>query len=280
MASPSQDDRISVVIVTRDRYPALHQTLVRLTALPDHAPIVVVDNGSSDGTAEAIRRDWPQVRLIALGRNLGAAGRTAGILAANTEYVAFSDDDSWWAPGSLDRAVRLFHDAPRLGLLAARLLIEPDGREDPLCAIMAAGPPLGVVPGGYRITGFIACAAVVRSAAYLAVGGFHPRFGIGGEEDLLATDLTSAGWQCAYSAELLAHHAPSRGDARPGRRVREVRNALWTAWLRRSPAGVARRTVHALRSGYDRRTALAGLGAALHGLPWVLRERCHPQSDP
>ncbi len=273
MASLPQDDRISVVIVTRNRYPSLRRTLARLTALPDRAPIVVVDNGSTDGTAEQLRRGWPDVRLIALRRNLGAAGRTAGVLAAATEYVAFSDDDSWWAPGSLERAVRILDAAPRLGLLAGRLLIEPGGQEDPVCASMAAGPPLGDVPGGHRVTGFIACAAVVRSAAYLAVGGFHPRFGVGGEEDLLADDLASAGWQCAYSAELLAHHAPSRADARPGRRVREVRNALWTAWLRRHPAGLARHTVHALRSELDRRTALAGLGAALRGLPWVLRER-------
>ena len=153
--------RISVVVVSRDRRDSLLETLARLAALPERPPVVVVDNGSTDGTVEAVRRAWPGVSLVPVGRNLGAAGRTLGVLAAGTPYVAFSDDDSWWEPGALGRAAEIFDATPSLGLLAARIVVSPGGRDDPVCAAMAAGPPSAVVPGGYDVLGFVACGAAV-----------------------------------------------------------------------------------------------------------------------
>ncbi len=60
--------------------------------------------------------------------------------------------------------------------------------------------PLPVEPDlpGPPVLGFLACAAIVRRKAYLEVGGFDPRMMIGGEEELLAADLASAGWGLAY----------------------------------------------------------------------------------
>jgi GT2 family glycosyltransferase len=259
---------ITVVVVTRNRRPQLSQTLLRLRNLPERPPVVVVDNGSGDGTADEVRRSGAV--LIRCERNLGAAGRTLGVRAARTPYVAFCDDDSWWAPGSLPRAVERFAGAHRLGLLAARVVVEPGGTDDPVCAQLAAGP---YSPAGRRIMGFLACGAVVRRSAYLGVGGFHPQFGVGGEEDLLALDLTVHGWWCCYAPELVAHHAPTSTPRGTARRRREARNALWTAWLRRRPAGLLRRTSAVLRAGWRDPQTWVGTGAAVAGLPWVLAQR-------
>src|ERR1700712_420557 len=98
----------TVVMATRDRRQQVLGTLSRLTALPDQPPIILVDNGSADGTASAVRDRFPSVRVLELGENLGATGRTVGVRAAETPYVAFSDDDSWWAPGALQTAEVLF----------------------------------------------------------------------------------------------------------------------------------------------------------------------------
>jgi GT2 family glycosyltransferase len=232
-----------------------------------------VDNGSSDGTVRALSGQ-PGVRVIAAGRNLGAAGRTLGAEQAESRYIAFADDDSWWAPGALRTAGALFDAHPRLGLLVARTLVGPTEDEDPLNAPLAAAP-LGHeadLPGP-TVLGFLACAAVVRRHAFLQAGGFHPRFGVGGEEQLLALDLLSAGWGLAYVPTVVAHHHPADGGQRAGRRARMLRNTLWTTWLRRRLPAAARATGAAARAATHDAAIRRGLLEAAAGLPWVLTSR-------
>jgi N-acetylglucosaminyl-diphospho-decaprenol L-rhamnosyltransferase len=252
---------VTAVVVTRDRAADLERTL------PHHeAPVVVVDNGSSDATAEVARRHGALV--FELGHNRGAAGRTVGVRAATTPYVAFADDDSWWAPGSLARAAAVLDAHPEVAVVAARVLVGQSGQLDAVCALMAASP-LPPTAAGPAVLGFVACGAVVRRAAYLEVGGFSDHFGIGGEEELLALDLAAAGWQLAYVDALVVHHHPSVSRDPRRRAVVQHRNALWTAWLRR-PVRVGVSTVLGSCRAKDRR---AGLLQALRGLPWVLRQR-------
>jgi GT2 family glycosyltransferase len=260
---------IGVVIATRNRRASVLATLDRLAELPERPPVVLVDNGSGDGTPRAVRRRHPDVKVMELRANAGAAGRNAGVRAHDAPLVAFSDDDSWWEPGALARAVATFARSRRLGLVAARVLVGPERRLDPTCAAMRRSP-LPRAPGlsGPQVLGFVACGAVVRRGAFLSVGGFHPRLGVGGEEALLALDLAAAGWRLAYCDEVVAHHHPSGAGAgaRAGRRDTQARNDLWTAWLRRP-----------VRRALARTLALAGrpatLLAAARGLPWVVRER-------
>jgi GT2 family glycosyltransferase len=265
---------VSVVIATRNRGPELLGTLARLRALPERPPIVVVDNGSADGTAELVRGSYPAVRVVALRRNLGGAARTVGARLVDSPYVAFSDDDSWWAPGALGRAVELLERHPRLAVLAARVLVGPEERLDPTCREMAHSPlpPAPDLPGP-PVLGFIACGAVVRRDAFLEVGGFHVRLGVGGEEELLSIDLAARGWGLAYVEEVVAHHHPSPSRDPSGRRRVQVRNALWSAWLRRPLDGAARRTAHLVALALHQPGASSGLLLAMLGLPWVLRER-------
>jgi N-acetylglucosaminyl-diphospho-decaprenol L-rhamnosyltransferase len=263
---------VGVVIATRNRERSLQRTLVELLALPERPPIVLVDNGSTDDTVAVARAAG--VRVIALGENIGPAARTVGVRALDTEAIAFADDDSWWAPGALAAAVALLREHPHLALIAARILVGEDERLDPTCAEMARSP-LAAASGlpGRPVLGFIACGAVVRRAAYLEVGGFERRFGFGGEEQLLALDLAAAGWQLAYVPEIVAHHHPSRAAAGRDRRpATEVRNLLWSTWLRRALGPALATTV---RVGVS--SVLTGQGRAvvqaLRGLPWALRRR-------
>jgi N-acetylglucosaminyl-diphospho-decaprenol L-rhamnosyltransferase len=197
---------VTVVIATRDRCPTLLSTLERLRALPDAPALVVVDNGSADGTAAAVRRVAPEARVIALPGNLGVAARNVGMQAATTPLVAFCDDDSWWSPGALTRAARHFAGHPQLGLLAGRILVTPEERLDATCERMARGPRLPGAPGP-AVAGFLACAVVFRRDALLATGGFEERFGIGGEEALLTMDLLALGWTASYADDVVARTA-------------------------------------------------------------------------
>ncbi|MBD0283404.1 MAG: glycosyltransferase [Thermoleophilaceae bacterium] len=261
-----------VVVATHNRRERVLATLDRLAELQPEAPVVVVDNGSRDDTATHVRRRHPRIELIPLSRNIGAAARTIGARALAVPLVAISDDDSWWAAGALRRAAQLFARRPQLGLIAARILVGEEERLDPTCEDMRRSP-LPRDPGlpGPAVLGFVACGSIVRRSAFLGVGGFHPRLGLGGEEHLLALDLASAGWELAYVDDVVAHHHPAEGGRSARSRVQR-RNALWTLWLRRRLPSAIRHTARIARVARTGGQAGA-LSAAARGLPWILRER-------
>lgn len=103
---------VGIVIATRNRRASLAVTVRNLLALPERPDVLVVDNASTDDTRAMLARDFPQVRVLPLPYNRGALARTHGVRALDTPYVAFSDDDSWWAPGALGAAARHFDDHP------------------------------------------------------------------------------------------------------------------------------------------------------------------------
>lgn len=265
-------DQVTLVIITRDRHADLLHTLAILQATQPASPVIVVDNASTDGTPGHVRRAFPQVTVIEAGENRGAAGRTLGVQQARTPYVAFNDDDSWWDAEALCRAVEIFAAYPRVACLAGQVRVGQQQALEPTCLYMRASPlPSPELPGP-AVLGFLCCAAIVRREAYLQVGGFHRRFGVGGEETLLAIDLRRAGWQCVYVDNLVVHHFPSPVRDRNGRLVHQTRNELWTAWLRRPATRALHATAHHLQrlpGGVQVRV----LAQALGGLPWALRER-------
>jgi GT2 family glycosyltransferase len=261
------------VIATRDRRKQLEVTLDRLSELPERPAVVVVDDGSTDAVAAAALRHPIGATVIELAENRGAAARNAGVAAAPTEYVAFSDDDSWWQPGALAKAESLLDGDPSLALIAARVLVGPERRLDPTSAVMARSP-LGRdrdLPGP-SVLGFLACGAIVRRSAFLAVGGFEPRLGIGGEEELVALDLAARGQRLAYVEDVVAIHVPT-SSPRPGRVRDTLRNSLIVAWLRRPPVDALHRSARLLARHGDRRQAAFALFDALRETRWVLRER-------
>jgi GT2 family glycosyltransferase len=261
-------------MITHNRREEVLTSLGHLTRLPEHPSLFVVDNGSSDGTAEAVLRRFPQIKVLAAGGNLGAAARNLGVRAVEAPYIALCDDDTWWAPGSLAHAAALFEAHPRLAVATARILVGSQEVEDPICAELERSPlPAEEGMPGAPLLGFMAGASMVRRSAFLAAGGFEPRFFIGGEEELLAADLVAAGWWLCYVPRLVVHHHPSTRRDASGRRWRLLRNALWSAWLRRPLSGVLRKTGRLVGSAPRTRETCRGLAAAVAGLPWVLRQR-------
>lgn len=272
MSSP--DPRTGVVVITWNRRAEVLGALDRLRGLPEQPPVVVVDNASTDGTAQAVRERHPWVDLVVAPRNLGAVGRNVGVERLGTPYVAFCDDDTWWAAGSLERAADVLDAHPQVGVLTARIVVEPAGTEDPIVAELR-GSPVPTAPGlpGPALGSFLAGASVVRRSAFLAAGGFHERLWLGGEEELLAADLATAGWELCYREDLTVHHHPSTVREHHRRRRDGIRNTLWFTWLRRPLRPALRRTAEVLAGVPRDRVSLAGVAAAVAGLPWVLRER-------
>jgi len=212
------------------------------------------------------------VHHIPLALNLGGAARNLGVQALDADFIAFLDDDTWPSPDALRRAVSFLRRHPDVGVVAAHVLVEPDGRVDPVCTEMARGA-LGRVDGGFRVTGFLAGASVVRSDALVAVGGFHRAFGVGGEEELVAWDLLDDGWSLVYLPDVVVHHHPSKARDPVQRALREARNRVWSAWMRRSARDAARRTLVELRAALRTSTVFALTRAIGRGIPMVVAER-------
>jgi GT2 family glycosyltransferase len=267
------ESRTTVVIATRNRAAELTRTLGCLSGL--NVPIIVVDNGSDDDTVAMVRSGFPSVTVVPLRRNHGAVARNIGARLASTPYVAFSDDDSWWANGALRIAEAAFDRHPDVGLIAARTLVGEPGRPDPVTALLADSP-LGCEPDlpGPSVLGFLGCSALVRRRAFLDVGGFSPLLFFVGEERLLSWELAAAGWKLCYLGTVIAHHHPSshRQPSSTRRRV-ELRNRLLMAWLRRPAPSAWAATVALARSALTDPLAATALITALSRLPRALAGR-------
>jgi GT2 family glycosyltransferase len=259
--------------VTRNRSPELRRTLGKLAELEEKPTLMVIDNGSSDDSPAMVRSCFPAAGLISLPRNRGPWARNLGVARSATEYVAFSDDDSWWEPGALRTACALLDANPGVGLVAGRTLVGPDAAEDPLNAVLASSPLSREGLPGPRVLGFLGCAAVVRRAAFLEAGGYCGLLGIGGEEELLAADLAAAGHHAVYAPDVIARHYPSPVRDVPARQATERRNQVLTSWLRR-PAGHALASTASLaglaRGDLIARRALTGV---VRSLPRALARR-------
>jgi GT2 family glycosyltransferase len=272
-AGPYGDGRFTVVIMTRNRRPELLRCLGRMTALPERPSIVVADNGSADGSADAVAAAFPDVRVLRAARNLGAVARNRAVREVTTPYVAFCDDDTWWEPGALATAADVLDAHPGLASVTGRIVVA-SGEEDPIVGELRDSPvpAPGWLPGP-ALLGILAGATMLRVAAFADAGGFSPRLWLGGEEELLAIDLAARGWWMCYREDVVVHHAASAARDPRRRRRLGIRNTLWTTWLRRPPRSALRRTRTILADvPRDRATALA-VAEAVAGLSWVLRER-------
>ena len=121
---------LSVCIVNWNTRELLAACLAYLQAHPYCGPcqVVVVDNGSQDGSAELVRSRFPQVRLIANETNLGyAAATNQALRASEGELLLLLNADTQVRPGALDALAACLQRHPRAGAVSAHLLHADDG---------------------------------------------------------------------------------------------------------------------------------------------------------
>lgn len=264
------DASTTVVLLTYNCAHRIARILDRLEALG--VPIIAVDNGSSDGTA-ALLHARTGIDVVALPKNIGAAGRNEGARRAHTPYVAFCDDDGWYERDGLVTASTLLDRYPRLAVVNARILVGPDNYLDPISGEMAESPiPERDGVPGIPILGFMGGASIMRVSAFLGVGGYDERYFMGGEEETVAVPLAMAGWALRYVPEVVMHHEPSLANATRFRAL-GMRNTIVTAWLHRSIRHAARWTLFTLADQPKNGDYLRGIGLVIRAVPWVIRER-------
>jgi N-acetylglucosaminyl-diphospho-decaprenol L-rhamnosyltransferase len=274
------NQRVSIVVITRNRERELCHTLEALCNLPERARVIVVDNGSTDDTAAAARR-FPRVEVVEAGQNLGAAARQVGLDAAVTPYVAFADDDVRWQAGSLALGCDLLERFPHVAVITAKVLLYDTDGIDETCLEMARSPlPTDGGSPGPCVLGFLAGASIVRRTALLpAMRSFPERLLIGGEEEWISAHLAANGSRMCYVEELVARHYPSLVRNAEQRRRRQIRNAIWFAWLRRPIRSALRRTLRIVIAARQDGIGVWPCFAALVLLPKMIGERRVVPSD-
>jgi GT2 family glycosyltransferase len=130
----SPEPQVSVVIVG---HRARDLVLQCLESLREHAGLpyeaIVVDDGSADGTADAVRASHPDTQVVAKPVNQGlAAGRNSALPLVRAPKVLMLDSDTRVTPGALETMVDVLDRDPKIGLIGPKL-VYPDGRVQPSC---------------------------------------------------------------------------------------------------------------------------------------------------
>lgn len=273
---------------------------LRRQTLADHE-VILVDNGSSDGSQAYVREAFPEVRLIELGENRGFTGAcNAGYAAARGEFICLLNNDTEADSRWLAEIVACFARHPQVGAVASRMMLF-DQRDH----FHTAGDYYRVdgIPGNrgvwQRDIGqydreepvFSACggAAGYRRAMLQEIGFLDDAFFFSCEDVDLAWRAQLAGWEVMYAPRAIVYHKlkASGGGGVVGS-YHDGRNFLYVIWknypiplLRRHAGDIARAQLRlsgeALRAwrGAAARARLRGQLAGLLGLfrMWPARRR-------
>lgn len=236
------------------------------------AEIVVLDNASEDGSAEAVRERFPHVRLIAQDFRAGfGANHNTVIRATSGRYVYVLNEDTTAEDWGFDRLVDFLDEHPRVAALGPRLLY-PDGRSQdsawrfptPLVSALGlatlgkAGVKQSRGDRPRQVDWVTGAALLLRRQALDEVGLFDEGFFLYSEEVDLQFRLRRAGWEvCFFPDATVVHHESQFSATVPERRINEMWRSRHRYWHKHHSGGGAR--VAALLTGaqYAARAALS-----------------------
>jgi N-acetylglucosaminyl-diphospho-decaprenol L-rhamnosyltransferase len=222
---------VAVAVVSHQTRDLLRDCLASLRP-ESPASLVVVDNGSTDGTAAMVRAEFPEARLIVEESNpgFGAAANRALAEAGGAPFALLLNADTRVRPGALRALADCLEAHPRAAVAGPRL-VNPDGSLQPSCFPFLGTPRLMLektplaralarVPvlrdrwllsrSGHdrpRVVPWVLGAAMAfRRAAFEAVGGFDPTFFMYSEEIDLCWRLKEAGWEVRFTPDATVVH--------------------------------------------------------------------------
>ncbi len=207
----------SVIILTFNRREAVARTLREL-ALQSFTDITVVDNASTDGTADLLAREFPDVRVIALPRNVGVTGYNIGVRAATGEHVLILDDDSWPDRGVVHAACDFLAANSRTAAVAL-LPRHPASFRDEWSFAPKVARSFWPVMG---------CGNLVRKDAWQAVGGYEELFFLYRNDTDLALKLLASGRDVYFNPAWVVWHDSPAATQKSERWLKfATRNWVW-----------------------------------------------------
>lgn len=267
MASDSQQrsgDRATVLIATKNRKDELRRAVESALIQEGSPEILVMDDGSTDGTAEMIERDFPSVRLVRSEVSRGqCVQRNIGAALATGEILIGMDDDALFVSEATVRQTIADFEEEAIGVVAI-----------PFRDHRAVGSwEEQLAPDRDQIwvsNTFVAAAYAVRRDQFIACGGFRESLFRAGEEGELSLRMLSAGLVTRIgTADPMEHHESTRRVRSEILRL-EARNEMLVAWCLVPGRFLAGRwskiIANHLLLGLRRRMPMASLRGVAEGL--------------
>lgn len=246
----------SIVIVNWNGLSLLQQHLshvVELTQAEDSGhEIIVVDNGSTDGSVAMVRDRFPGVRILALPENFGfSKGNNLGAREARNPILVFMNNDVRPMPGFLAPVLKWFSE-PDVFAVAMKSLVPADDMQEeatmrlalrwgwwgfvPDARVLRGGP--GPIPILHACAGMAACDRL----KFLELGGFDEMFSPVYWEDFdLSLRAWRRGWRVLYEPSSVVHHHRGSTSKRPERkrftRTMDLKNHHLVVWKHLDGAG-------------------------------------------
>lgn len=209
--------QFSVIVPAYNRRDELLTCLASLRACAlerGGIEVVVVDDGSTDGTTSAVRDRFPAVRLVDLRENRGPSyARNIGILEARGDLLLFLDSDA--RPGSphvFESALRWFSEHKETGTVGGEVRCYEAGQNVAYGRLIcrngdSRSVSVPLEPGRYVACDFLpTCGCFVRGEVARRVGGFDPGYGFGGEDKDFGYRIGKAGYTNYLSADCAVRH--------------------------------------------------------------------------
>jgi N-acetylglucosaminyl-diphospho-decaprenol L-rhamnosyltransferase len=210
---------IDVVVPVYDHYELTHACLEHLARQTVPHRVIVVDDGSSDGTPGRLRADWPQVTVLSLGSNKGfSKACNRGVEESSGEIVVLLNNDVNCCPDFLERLTGPLEDQT-VGSVAA-LMLQPGGERIDSIGLSAdmtlagfprqQGKPLACAyDASPALAGPAGTAAAYRRTAWEQVGGLDEAIFAYMEDFDLALRLRIAGWRSVTASDAVGIHLGS-----------------------------------------------------------------------
>jgi GT2 family glycosyltransferase len=266
--------QVSVAVVSWNTRELLRRCLESFAdeAGSGRCEVWVVDNASSDGSAEMVRKQFPWVHLEPSAENLGF-GPAVNLVAERTRtpWIAIANADIALQPGALDALLEAAERDPGAGAIAPRLVLPDGSTQHSVFAFPTIGSTLVVASGigrvvkplgertlllglfdserGRRVPWAIAAFLLVRRQAWDAIGGFDEHQWMYAEDLDIGWRLHRAGWATRYEPRARVEHESSAsteqawGDA--GKTERWQRSTY--AWMLRRVGAPRTRAVAAIQ---------------------------------